>query len=133
MDRDVRASNSPTIGEIDVSTLHDILADNPGATVIDVRSLPEWMEARVPQVTRFVDFERFAVEIQSQGLNQDDTIYLICRTGNRSDHAARYLASRGFKSVFNVLGGIVDWYQKGFPIASGPLPDTNDGGPQSAE
>lgn len=128
MNEKVGTSGSAAIGEIDVSTLHDILTRNPQAAVVDVRSLPEWMEARIPQVVRFVDFGRFALEFPALGLAKNETVYLICRTGNRSDYAARYLAGLGYKNVLNVLGGVVAWYQNGYPIASGPLPNANDDG-----
>jgi len=42
-------------------------------------------------------------------LNQEQEIYVICRTGKRSDFAAQKLAAHGFSKVFNVLPGMTSW------------------------
>ena len=42
-------------------------------------------------------------------LDQDQEIYVICRTGKRRDLAAQKLAQNGFTKVYNVLPGMTDW------------------------
>jgi len=42
-------------------------------------------------------------------LNHDEEIYVICRTGTRSDFAAQKLFKKGFTKVYNVLPGIGSW------------------------
>ncbi len=42
-------------------------------------------------------------------LDPEQEIYVICRTGKRSDLAAQKLAAKGFKKVYNVLPGLKDW------------------------
>lgn len=42
-------------------------------------------------------------------INKDLEIYVVCRTGKRSDFAAKKLAANGFKKVFNVVPGITAW------------------------
>jgi rhodanese-related sulfurtransferase/TusA-related sulfurtransferase len=42
-------------------------------------------------------------------LDKEQEIYVICRTGTRSDMAAQKLASHGFTKVFNVLPGMTSW------------------------
>ena len=42
-------------------------------------------------------------------LNKEQEIYVVCRTGKRSDFAAKKLAANGFKKVFNVLPGMTSW------------------------
>jgi adenylyltransferase/sulfurtransferase len=46
---------------------------------------------------------------RAEGLNKEDEIILYCRTGHRSDYAARYLRKLGFRDVKNLLGGIHAW------------------------
>lgn len=36
-------------------------------------------------------------------------MYVVCRTGNRSDLAAKQLAANGFKDVENVVRGMEEW------------------------
>lgn len=42
-------------------------------------------------------------------LDKEREIYVICRTGKRSDLAAHRLVSNGFTKVFNVLPGMKAW------------------------
>jgi rhodanese-related sulfurtransferase len=41
---------------------------------------------------------------------------LICRSGNRSGKAAALLASKGFKDLVNMAGGMLQWNALGLPI-----------------
>lgn len=43
-------------------------------------------------------------------LDKDKEVYVICRTGTRSDLAAQKLAEKGFTKVYNVLPGIGSWH-----------------------
>jgi rhodanese-related sulfurtransferase len=40
---------------------------------------------------------------------QDATIYVMCHHGNRSAQVTAWLAQQGWKSVFNVRGGIDEY------------------------
>lgn len=42
-------------------------------------------------------------------LDKGDELYIICRTGNRSDLAAQKLAKKGFEKVTNVVPGMILW------------------------
>lgn len=46
------------------------------------------------------------------------TVYVICATGNRSEQATAFLASRGVDAV-NVVGGMVAWLRAGKPVERG--------------
>ena len=56
-----------------------------------------------------------------QGLETDDidhlkeeTVYVYCRSGNRSGQACLMLEPYGFKNIINVTGGMLAWQEK-FP------------------
>ena len=56
-----------------------------------------------------------------QGLETDDidhlkneTVYVYCRSGNRSGQACLMLEPYGFKDIINVSGGMLAW-QENFP------------------
>jgi rhodanese-related sulfurtransferase len=50
-------------------------------------------------------------EIQS-----GQSILVYCHNGNRSEVACELLTSRGHKYVFNMLGGIESWIEKGYDV-----------------
>jgi len=49
------------------------------------------------------------LEARLSELDKESEIYVICRTGARSDLAAQQLVANGFTKVFNVLPGMTSW------------------------
>ncbi len=45
---------------------------------------------------------------------RDQTVYVYCRSGNRSGQACMMLDTFGFKDTYNVVGGMLAWKEK-FP------------------
>lgn len=45
---------------------------------------------------------------------KSETVYVYCRSGNRSGQACMMLEPFGFKNVINVSGGMLAWQEK-FP------------------
>jgi rhodanese-related sulfurtransferase len=45
-------------------------------------------------------------------LSKEEDIFVVCRTGNRSDLAAQKLAEKGFTKVINVVPGMSQWSGK---------------------
>lgn len=82
------------------------LAANPKVTVIDVREPAEYAFNRIPGA---VSIPLGELESRAQELNPDEEIYVVCRTGNRSDMACRLLSEKGFKQVKNVEPGMSGW------------------------
>ncbi|MFC7060945.1 sulfurtransferase TusA family protein [Halobacillus seohaensis] len=74
--------------------------------ILDVREAAEYAFGHIPNATS-VPLD----ELDDRMGEFDDTknIYVVCRTGNRSDMAALKLAARGFEHVYNVVPGMSDW------------------------
>lgn len=87
-----------------------------GAPVLDVREDDEYADGHVPgaQHVPLAD-----VPARSDELPTDATLYVICRTGGRSQKAAEHLRGRGFDAV-NVAGGTLAWIEAGQPVTTGP-------------
>jgi rhodanese-related sulfurtransferase len=83
------------------------------AHIIDVRNRYEWeFVGRVPDTT-MIEWKhypsgelngRFIDEIKSR-FSADDNLLFLCRSGVRSDAAAKALNAAGFKNAFNILEG----------------------------
>jgi rhodanese-related sulfurtransferase len=50
-------------------------------------------------------------------LPKGETIVFICRSGNRSGHAAAFAREHGFTHVFNLRGGMLRWNALSFATA----------------
>lgn len=82
---------------------------NDNSIVLDVREAAEYAFDHIPNA---LSIPLGDLQDRLNELNQEATIYVICRTGNRSDFAAQLLAENGFKNVFNVVPGMSEWTGK---------------------
>ena len=74
--------------------------------ILDVREEAEYAFGHVPGAKSMPMGE---LEARMKELDMDAEIYVICRTGTRSDMAAQTLANAGYKKVYNVLPGMSAW------------------------
>lgn len=57
---------------------------------------------------------------RSAELPTDQTIVVVCRSGNRSAQGRDILETAGFKAVTSMNGGMNDWQARGYPVVTGP-------------
>jgi len=74
--------------------------------VVDVREAAEFAFCHIPDA---VSIPLGELELRLSELDKEDRIYVICRTGARSDMAAKKLADSGFSRVVNVVPGMSGW------------------------
>lgn len=86
--------------------LQVILSKNADALVLDVREAAEYAFSHIPGA-RSLPLGEFENELDS--IDKEIEIYVVCRTGNRSDVAAQNLAEAGFSHVKNVVPGMSEW------------------------
>ncbi len=100
------------IEEINVSELKELLPDVDGQ-ILDVRNSSELMETGRIEGAQNVAFTRLLP--QNSEIPKDGTLYVYCRSGNRSEYACSFLKNAGFK-VAHVAGGITAWLGSGFKL-----------------
>lgn len=49
-------------------------------------------------------------------IQKDKQIYAYCKSGGRSSKAAKLMKKNGFSKVYNLIGGIDEWENMGYPI-----------------
>ncbi|RAK19385.1 rhodanese-related sulfurtransferase [Anoxybacillus vitaminiphilus] len=91
---------------IDLKELERKLENGEKFVILDVREQAEYAFGHIPGA---INIPLGELEARFTELNKDDEIYVICRTGNRSDLAAQQLAEKGFTNVINVVPGMVEW------------------------
>ncbi|WP_406433647.1 rhodanese-like domain-containing protein [Streptomyces sp. NBC_01589] len=84
------------------------------AVLLDVREADEYQAGHAPGALH-VPLSRLAAGTDVPGSPNGRGLVLICRSGNRSQQAARLLAERGVESV-DVTGGMIDWAEQGLPV-----------------
>ncbi|AST90053.1 MULTISPECIES: sulfurtransferase TusA family protein [Sutcliffiella] len=75
-------------------------------TILDVRESAEYAFGHIPGADHIPLGE---LEERFEELNKSGEIYVVCRTGSRSDFAAQKLAEKGFNHVRNVVPGMKEW------------------------
>ena len=88
---------------------------DPALCLIDVREEDEWQDQHIPGALH-IPKDRLVQSIQAKVPSLDKAIYLHCRGGVRSLHSAHALLELGYKEVYSVDGGIVEWAKSSYPI-----------------
>jgi rhodanese-related sulfurtransferase len=101
--------------EIDIDGLRQQLDSDEQTALIDVREPAEYAEAHVPGAV-LIPMGQLATRLDE--VPRDRTVYVICRSGNRSGAMGPLLDAHGVDSV-NVLGGTAAWVQAGHPYDTG--------------
>lgn len=78
-------------------------------TVLDVRETAEYAFNHIPNS---ISIPLGELEQRLGELDKEKEIFVVCRTGNRSDLAAQKLAEKGFTKVINVIPGMSQWTGK---------------------
>lgn len=107
-------------GDILPKEAWDLLAEDPRAVLVDVRTPAEWNYVGVPDLRAiskqplfvpwlfFPSMElnlQFAEHMEGTGLDRDTPILFLCRSGVRSRAAAIAMTARGFSVCYNVATG----------------------------
>lgn len=90
-------------------------ADN--ATVLDVRTPGEFADGFIENAIN-IDYNGAEFKDEISKLDKDKTYYVYCLSGKRSESAASYMLSNGFKNVINLEGGILAWQASNLPLVT---------------
>lgn len=81
------------------------------SVLLDVRTKREFEQGHIEGARNLDIFHVGKFQSQCELLNRDEPVYLYCRSGNRSRKASRILANMGFKEIYDLRGGILNWYK----------------------
>ncbi len=85
--------------------------------ILDVRTDGEVAQGIIEGAQQ-IDFNASDFDAKISVLDKNTPVYVYCAAGGRSSKTAKQLEQKGFKSVFNLSGGITAWRNAGFPTAS---------------
>jgi len=88
-----------------------------GVVTLDVRTPGEFMTGHI-QDAQNIDFESGSFESQIESLDKNGTYAVYCRSGNRSGQAVKVMQDAGFKNIYNLDGGVIDWANSGLPLVN---------------
>ena len=111
-------------GDISADQAYEMLSKYEGATLIDVRTEPEWRYVGAPDLSaldKTVIYLHWQVypsmqtlpnfvgtlreELRTRGVAESDPLLFLCRSGARSRAAAIAMTAAGWKSSYNIADG----------------------------
>lgn len=115
-------------GDLAPQQAWDLLASNPDAVLVDVRTGAEWQWVGAPDLSglgrRAVGIEwvtsagepnqRFVEQLGEAGVEPEAPVLFLCRSGGRSAAAAQVATAAGYRAAYNVAEGF-----EGDPDANG--------------
>ncbi|MDX3520527.1 rhodanese-like domain-containing protein [Streptomyces scabiei] len=84
------------------------------AVLVDVRETPEWNAGHAPDALH-LPLTRLAAGASLPAAVQGRPVVTICRSGHRSQQAAKLLAGHGVEAT-DVTGGMTAWARAGLPV-----------------
>ncbi len=110
--------SQPHIQTISVHEFKKRYDQSPSICLIDVREQDEWQALHIPGAT-LIPKDTLPEVIEEKVPAHSQPIYLHCRAGVRSLHAANRLLEMGYRELYSIDGGIMAWQQAGYPVESG--------------
>ena len=115
-------------GDLDPQQAWDMLAADPDAVLVDVRTSAEWQWVGGADLADLgkrgvgVEWmrstgepnERFVDQLAEAGVGAETPVLFLCRSGGRSAAAARAATAAGLGPAYNITGGF-----EGDPDAAG--------------
>lgn len=94
----------------------------PAATLLDVRTAAEFTGGHL-QGALNADWNAADFNEKVAGLDKEQPLMVYCLSGGRSGEAAAWLRKAGFKQVYEMQGGLMQWKAAGLELESGKAAD----------
>ena len=78
---------------------------NKNAQLVDVRTPNEFRQGHYKNAENIDFFDRINFDKKLEKLDKNRPVYLYCRSGMRSNKAAKKLAQMGFQEIYDLSGG----------------------------
>lgn len=81
--------------------------------ILDVRTGGEYARSHIKDA---VLIPILVLSERMHEIEKGKSILVYCHNGDRSKIACEFLSSKGYKYLFNMLGGIEKWIEKGYEV-----------------
>lgn len=77
-------------------------------TIVDVRTPDEYKQGHIKEAKNINFYDKTFLEQMSK-FDKNEPVYIYCRSGRRSSSASKKLSEIGFKKIYDLQGGILNW------------------------
>jgi rhodanese-related sulfurtransferase len=101
---------NPTLGKIEVISKEAFAqaVKKPLVQLVDVRTKNEVLQGKIDKA-KHIDFFSSNFEYEILQLDRSKKVYIYCRSGNRSQKAAKIMQRLGFVYVIDLEGGYMNY------------------------
>jgi phage shock protein E len=92
-------------------------SDNPDFVVLDIRTAREYAQGHIPRAV-LLDYYDPTFKAGLQRLDRDKIYFIYCRSGNRSGRALKLIEPLGFKKIYHLENGIIDWRRQNLRVVT---------------
>jgi len=109
------AQNSKESAVININAKELNSALKKSMQLVDVRTPNEYKSGHITNAININYYDQdFSTQIGK--LNKSKPIYVYCRSGVRSKYSSEILKKLGFKKIYNLKGGILNWNAQKLPL-----------------
>ncbi|MBK1441479.1 rhodanese-like domain-containing protein [Parapedobacter sp. ISTM3] len=105
------AQSPDTIQTIPAAEFASLIDSFPHAQRVDVRTKKEYQQGHIEGFTNRDVLREKRFKRQVAKLDRNKPVFLYCRSGKRSHHAAQLLNEMGFVQVIELDGGYLAWQE----------------------
>lgn len=98
---------------------------NKNAILLDVRTPEEFNKEQISNNAINLNWNDTSFKSEVKKYKKTQAIYVYCLSGGRSGAAANYLRENGYKEVYELQGGIMNWRTAGYPLIPGSVSVNN--------
>ncbi len=106
--------NNESINQMNSDELIEFIELND-AVLVDVRTEDEYNSGYIENSLN-IDYFSNDFSVNADKLDKNTPIILYCRSGKRSSMSANKISKLGFKEIYNLQGGILEWIEEGNAI-----------------
>jgi len=103
--------NNESVNQINSDELIEFIELND-AVLVDVRTEDEYNSGYIENSLN-IDYFSNDFSLNADKLDKSTPIILYCRSGKRSSMSANKISKLGFKEIYNLEGGILEWIEEG--------------------
>ncbi len=103
--------NNESINQMNSDELIEFIELND-AILVDVRTEDEYNSGYIESSLN-IDYFSNEFSVNADKLDKTIPIILYCRSGKRSSMSANKISKLGFKEIYNLQGGILEWIEEG--------------------
>lgn len=100
---------------------YELMNNSENVKVLDVRIFEKYAEDRINNAI-YVGEKKVLLEF-IENIEKENPILLYCDFGERSKAVMKILKRKGFKKIYHLNNGYLEWKENGFPFDDTPIED----------